>query len=105
MKGLNDAKYIAGFVYTTSVLIAITFISTVTLSEYINVYAAIHSFGFWLANSSILGLLFIPKVIILLHGIIVITISESDIKSQLRLSFLDDKVLQRSQWYASTLIQ
>ena len=62
MKGLNDAKYIAGFVYTTSVLIAITFISTVTLSEYINVYAAIYSFGFWFVNSSILSLLFIPKV-------------------------------------------
>ena len=85
MKGLNDAKYIAGFVYTTSVLIAITFISTVTLSEYINVYAAIYSFGFWLANSSILGLLFVPKVIhymhnyvLLLHDITVIAISESD---------------------------
>ena len=62
MKGLNDAKYIAGFVYTTSILIAITFISGVTLSEYINVYAAICSFGFWFVNSSVLSLLFVPKV-------------------------------------------
>ena len=62
MKGLNDAKYIAGFVYTTSVLIAITFISTVTLSEYLNVYAAVYSFGFWFVNSTILSLLFVPKV-------------------------------------------
>ena len=62
MKGLNDAKYIAGFVYATSVVIAITFISSLTLSEYINVYAAVYSFGFWFGNSSILSLLFIPKV-------------------------------------------
>ena len=62
MKGLKDAKYIIAFVYTTSVLIAITFISTVALSEYINVYAAIYSFGFWLVNSSVLSLLFVPKV-------------------------------------------
>ena len=80
MKGLNDAKYIAGFVYTTSVLIAITFISTVTLSEYINVFVAIYSFGFWLANSSILGLLFVPKVCtckheLLMNQIIIITIA------------------------------
>ena len=70
MKGLNDAKYIAGFVYTTSVLIAITFISTVTLSEYINVFGAIYSFGFWLANSSILGLLFVPKVCTCKHELL-----------------------------------
>ena len=62
MKDLNDAKYIAGFVYATSVLIAIMFISTVTLSEYINVYAVVHSFGIWFVNSLMLGLLFIPKV-------------------------------------------
>ena len=70
MKGLNDAKYIAGFVYTTSVLIAITFISTLTLSEYINVYAAIYSFGFWFVNSSILSLLFVPKVCTHLYQLI-----------------------------------
>ena len=70
MKGLNDAKYIAGFVYTTSVLIAITFISTVTLSEYINVFGAIYSFGFWFANSSILGLLFVPKVCTCKHELL-----------------------------------
>ena len=62
MKGLNDAKYIAGFVYTTSIVVAMTFISTMTLSHYLNVFAVIYSFGFWFVNTSVLGLLFIPKV-------------------------------------------
>ena len=64
-KGLNDGKYIRAFVYTTSVVIAVTFISSVSLSQYLNVYAAIYSFGFWFVNSSMLGLLFIPKVFII----------------------------------------
>ena len=63
IKGLNDAKYITASVYTTSILIAITFISTLTLSKYINAYGAIYSFVFWLCTSAILGLLFMPKVI------------------------------------------
>ena len=64
VKDLNDAKYIIAFVYTTSIVQAITCISTLTLSKYVNVYAAVHSFGFWLITSAILGLLFIPKVYI-----------------------------------------
>ena len=69
MKGLNDAKYIAGFVYATSVVIAMTFISTVALSEYLNIFAVIYSSGFWFVNSSVLGLLFIPKVLCsYIHG-------------------------------------
>ena len=63
IKGLNDAKYITGFVYTTSILIAITSISTLTLSKYINAYGAVYNFGFWLGTSATLELLFIPKVI------------------------------------------
>lgn len=63
MKGLNDAKYISAFVYTTSILIAITSISTLILRKYINAYGATYSFGFWLGTSAMLGLLFIPKVV------------------------------------------
>ena len=53
MKDLNDAKYIAGFVYTTSIVIAMTFISTVTLSHYLNIFAVIYSFGFWFVIAKI----------------------------------------------------
>lgn len=63
VKGLNDAKYIAAFVYVSSIIIAVTFISTLTLSKYINVYASIYSFGFWCVTSTVLGFLFIPKMI------------------------------------------
>lgn len=62
MKDLNDAMYIIAFVYMTSIILAITCISTLTLSKYINVYAVVYSFGFWLVTSAMLGLLFIPKV-------------------------------------------
>ena len=98
MKGLNDAKYIAGFVYTTSVLIAITFISTVTLSEYLNVYAAVYSFGFWFVNSTILSLLFVPKVCTHLPADLAILAHTISLP-------LDGEVLQRSRWYPSSLIQ
>ena len=64
-KGLNDGKYIAAFVYTTSVVLAVVFISSVSLSQYLNMCAAIFSFGLWFVNSSVLGLLFIPKVFII----------------------------------------
>ena len=62
VKGLNDAKYIAVFVYISSIILIITFVSTLTLRKYINVYASIYSFGFWSITSTILGFLFIPKV-------------------------------------------
>ena len=62
VEGLNNTKYITALVYSTSVITAITAISLLTLMKYINVYAVIYSLGFWLANSLLLGLLFIPKV-------------------------------------------
>ena len=63
VEGLNSAKYITALVYTTSIITAITAISPLTLTKYINVYAVVYSFGLWLGNSAILGFLFIPKVL------------------------------------------
>ena len=62
IKGLNGAKYIAASVYSTSIILAMTIIASIVLTNYINAYAAVYSFGFWLLNSLMLGLLFIPKV-------------------------------------------
>ena len=62
IEGLNDAKYITAFVYTTSIIVAMTFISSIALYDYINVYAIVYSFGIWLAISAVLGFMFIPKV-------------------------------------------
>lgn len=65
IEGLNNAKYITALVYTISIVLAITATAPLTLTNYINVYAVVYSFGFWLANSAILGFLFIPKVCII----------------------------------------
>ena len=63
IEGLNSTKYIAALVYSESILAAITVISVLTLMKYINVYAVVYSFAFWLGSSLLLGLLFIPKVL------------------------------------------
>ena len=62
IEGLNDAKYITAFVYTTSIIVGMTFISSLALSEYINIHSVVYSFGVWLAISAILGFMFVPKV-------------------------------------------
>ena len=63
IEGLNSTKYITALVYSESILAAITVISVLTLMKYINVYAVVYSFAFWLGSSLLLGLLFIPKVL------------------------------------------
>ena len=72
IKGLNGAKYIAASVYSTSIILAMTIIASIVLTNYINAYATVYSFGFWLVNSLMLGLLFIPKVS--MHAVIMHTI-------------------------------
>ena len=62
IEGLNDAKYITAFVYTTSIIVGMTFIASLALADYINIYAVVYSFGVWLAISAVLGFLFVPKV-------------------------------------------
>ena len=62
IEGLNDAKYISAFVYTTSIILAMTFISSLALYDYINIHAVVYSFGVWVAISAVLGFMFIPKV-------------------------------------------
>ena len=62
IEGLNDTKYITAFVYTTSIILAMTFIASLVLYDYINIHALVYSFGIWLAISAVLGFMFIPKV-------------------------------------------
>ena len=62
IEGLNDTKYITAFVYTSSIIVGMTFISSLALYDYINVHAFVYSFGVWLAISAVLGFLFVPKV-------------------------------------------
>ena len=62
IEGLNDAKYIAGVIYVTSIVLAVIIVSVVTLDEYLNALAAVYSIGFTIAATFILGLVFVPKV-------------------------------------------
>ena len=62
-KGLNDAKYITVAVYVTSIVTAAIFVSLYSLKTFLNLYAVLFSFGFFIGTSVILGLVFLPKVI------------------------------------------
>ena len=62
MKGLNDSKYIAAIIYVTSICLVVVFISFATLDGMVNTLAAIYSLGFWCAATTILLLVFVPKV-------------------------------------------
>ena len=62
VKGLNDAKYIAITVYTTTTVITIILVTSFSLSGYVNVYATIYSAGICLGASLMLGFIFVPKV-------------------------------------------
>ncbi len=66
VKGLNDSKYTAAVVYIITIL-AITLAITslvFNVENYINVSASITGILIWMAGTLILGLVFIPKVII-----------------------------------------
>ena len=62
IEGLNDAKYIAGIIYVTSIVLAVLIVSFVTLDVYLNALAAMHSTGFTVLATLIMGFVFIPKV-------------------------------------------
>ena len=62
VKGLNDAKYIAASVYVSSIMLAIMFVATYSLADFVNVFAALFASGFLLGTSVILVLAFVPNV-------------------------------------------
>ena len=66
VKGLNDAKYTAAVVYVITVLVIVYAVTAVVfnLTDYINVSASIYGIAIWMAGTSILGFVFVPKVFI-----------------------------------------
>ena len=62
VKGLDDSKYIAAAIYITSIVLAVTTVSTYTLMDYVNIYPAVVGMGFLLGTTMILGLVFVPRV-------------------------------------------
>ena len=63
VKGLNDAKSIAAAVYVTSIVTAVIIVSFYSLKEYLNLYATLFCVGFFIGTTTILCLIFIPKVL------------------------------------------
>ena len=62
VKGLDDSMYIAAAIYVTSIVLAVTIVSTYTLMDYVNVYPAVVGLGFLLGTTMILALVFVPRV-------------------------------------------
>jgi hypothetical protein len=72
VKGLNDSKYTTAVVYIITITVIILAITSLVfkLWDYRNASASIYGSLIWMAGTSILGLVFIPKVIVcivLLH--------------------------------------
>ena len=62
VKGLDDSKYIAAAIYVTSVVLAIVIVTSYSLREFVNAFAALFCTGFLIGTTVILGLVFVPKV-------------------------------------------
>ena len=62
VKGLDDAKYIAAATYVTSIAWSVTIVSTYSLNEFVNGFAALFCTGFFIGTTFILALIFVPKV-------------------------------------------
>ena len=62
VKGLDDAKYIAIAVYVTSIVTAMIIVATYSLVDFRNALSIVLCTGIFLGATSILMLVFIPKV-------------------------------------------
>ena len=66
VKGLNDTKYILAATYVSSLVLAVIIVGTYSLKDRINIFEAMFSTGFFIGTTSILALVFGPKVLRLL---------------------------------------
>ena len=62
IKVLNDAKYVAFIIYLTSFIIVIMIICAVLLSNYLNADGAVFGGLLYIFITTVLSVLFIPKV-------------------------------------------
>ena len=63
VKGLNDAMYIAVVVCIITIVMLATIILTFTLlSTKITTYTAVYCIGIWISTTTILVIMFVPKV-------------------------------------------
>ena len=62
VKGLDDSKYITAAIYVTSIVLAVTIVTTYSLKDFVNTFPALFCTGFLTGTTVILGLVFVPKV-------------------------------------------
>lgn len=63
IKVLNDAKYLAFIIYSSSIILTVMIIGAIALRSFLNADAAVYSTCLLLFTTLILVLLFVPKVI------------------------------------------
>ena len=66
IKILNDAKYIVMIIYLTSVIVFIMIVCAVLLSNFLNADGAVFGGLIYIFITTVLGVLFIPKVCLIL---------------------------------------
>ena len=62
VKGLDDSKYIAAATYVASIVLMVIIITSYSLRGFVNVFATLFCTGFFIGNTIVLGLVFVPKV-------------------------------------------
>ena len=62
VKGLDDAKWIAGTIYITSIVLAIAILSLYTLKGSQNKASAVFTVGLFIGTTFIMGFVFVSKV-------------------------------------------
>ena len=71
IKGLDDSPFIIAAIYVGSIVLAVIFVSAITLNDFENAFASVYCTGFFIGTTVILLLVFVPKV---LHNIVLILI-------------------------------
>ena len=66
IKALNDSKEIAAIIYINSIILVIMIVLVFVLDKYHNTHAALFGLALVLQTSCFLGLIFIPKVCVVL---------------------------------------
>ena len=62
IKGLNDSQYIVAAIYVTSLFLTAIIVLSVTVNDFVNLYAGLIGGGILITTTAILGLVFVPKV-------------------------------------------
>ena len=64
IKGLNDSQYIATTIYVTSLFLTAIIVLSVTISDFVNLYAGLIGRRILITTTTTLRLVFVPKVLL-----------------------------------------